>query len=112
MKRVKIVVGSIVPSAEFKPMDRTVGQRIYESIVSHIPIEQSGVPIFDELPDKPSKDMSVKEENDYRLDNFDRAQRVIDYYGDKVDAIRVAREASGGGSGDTTSTDDKEDEGA
>lgn len=94
MKIVKIPKGRITPSAEFKPADRSVAQRIKESIVSHIPLEQSGVPFFDEEPGKPNKSMDVDPLNDPRMDNLDRAQSVLDYYGAKVDAERVAREAA------------------
>lgn len=88
-KRRKVVV----PSEEFKPMDRTPAERIRESIQSHIPLEQSGVPIFDDLPGSPTKKMDI-DPSSVIADNLDRAQRVIDHYGNKVDAIRVSREAS------------------
>lgn len=82
----------LVSAPEIVPADRAIGERIYESIVSHVPLEQSGVPIFDELPDQPTKNMKFDPENSPRLDPLDRAQRVIDYYGDKVDSIRVSRD--------------------
>ena len=89
----------LIPTPELSPMGRTVGQRIYESIVSHIPFEQSGIPIFDEAPGEVKKSMDYDPANSLGYDRLDRAQQVIDYYGDKVDAIRVSREAAAGGSG-------------
>lgn len=74
--------------------DRTVGERVREAIVSKIAMEVACPPLFTEEAGKPTHSMDADPNRDVHLDNFDRAQAVLDTYGSKADMNRVSRDAS------------------
>ena len=74
------------------PRHRTHGENIRDSLTSKIPLEVTGIPIYDELPDKPTHDMECDPAFDIRRDKFDKAQDMLDELGEAVDKARLSRD--------------------
>lgn len=81
----------IIPSEEFCPAERSLHARIVESIQSHIPMEQTGIPVFQDEPNKPTDNMRPDPAFGIR-DIFDRAEMTMDQIGSAVDQERLSRE--------------------
>lgn len=88
------------------------GERIREAIISKIAMDVACPPLFQEEPGKPTHSMEADPNRDVHLDNFDRAQAVLDQFGAKADMNRVSRDASSSNSSsssDKSSADDSSD---